>query len=115
MANITYSLGGTSFDAVPEEMVDKSEAAVRSDATLGRGILHTVGVGKGRIVLKGKYMTVGVRSAILVLHENCVETGTSVVFNDGYTDRNVLIEGFGTVPIVGKTEGYGFRIELVVV
>ena len=96
-------------------MEDSLKAVVRSDATLGRGVLHSIGVGKGRVVLKGKYMTTPVRTAIVALYENCVATGTTVVFNDGYTDRDVLIEKIEAVPIVGKTEGYSFRIELVVV
>ena len=115
MANITYSLGGTSFDAVPEKMDRVLDLPVRSEATLGRGIVHVVGIGKESIVLTGKYMTGSVKSAIEALYEACESTGATSVFNDGSTERNVLIKKFETTPIVGKTEGFGFRIELVVV
>jgi hypothetical protein len=37
------------------------------------------------------------------------------VFNDGYEDRSVLIRAFETVPLIGRTEGFSFRIELVVI
>jgi hypothetical protein len=114
MANITYSLGGTSFDAVPEKMERSLDLPVRSEATLGRGMVHVVGIGKESIVLTGKYMTGNVKSAIETLYEACESTGATSIFNDGIANRNVLITKFETTPIVGKTEGYGFRIELVV-
>ena len=115
MPDITYSIGGTSFNAVPETMDDSRKVPVRSEATVGRGLIHTVGVDRNLIVLKGRYMTKAVRDAIIVMFEACSDTGASVVFNDGYGDRDVLIREFEVEPIVGKTEGYGFRIELVVV
>jgi len=111
MPDITYSLGETSFNAVPERLDLKRQMPVVSESTLARGIVHTVGVGRENIVLVGKYMTVAVKTAIDALYE----TGSSVVFNNGYAEMDVLIAGFETSPIVGKTEGYGFRIELVVV
>jgi hypothetical protein len=115
MSNITYSLGGTSFDAVPEKMDRILDLPVTSEATLGRGKVHVVGVGDETIVLRGKYMTTGVRNAIETLYDSCELTGATFLFNDGSTDRNVLIKSFETTPIVGVTEGFGFRIELVVV
>jgi 2-methylisocitrate lyase-like PEP mutase family enzyme len=115
MANITYNLGGTSFDAVPERMDRILDLPVASEATLGRAMVHVVGIGRETIVLTGKYMSANVRSAIETLYEACEETGATAVFNDGVTDRNVLIRKFEAVPIVGKTEGFGFRIELIVI
>ncbi len=115
MPNITYSLGETSFDAVPESLDLKRELPVTSESTLARGIVHSVGTGRENIVLVGKYMTVAVKNAIETLFEGCCDTGASVVLDDGYTECDVLIKGFETSPIVGKTEGYSFRIELVVV
>lgn len=115
MANITYSLGETGFDAVPERMDRKLDLPVTSEATLGRGKVHVVGIGNETIVLVGKYMSGDVKDAIETLYEACESTGATVVFNDGATDRDVLIRSFETTPIVGKTVGFGFRIELVVV
>ena len=115
MPEITYSIGGTGFNAVPEKMDDSRKLPVRSEATVGRGLIHSVGVDRNLIVLKGRYMTKAVRDAIIVLFDACSDTGASVVFNDGYADRNVLIKDFEVEPIVGKTEGYSFRLELVVV
>jgi len=115
MPNITYSLGGTSFTAVPKSMDDARKLPVRSEATLGRGLIHSIGVDKNIVILKGQYMTKAVRDAILVLFTNCSDTGTSAVFNDGYTDRDVLIEKFAVEPIVGSTEGYSFTLKLVIV
>jgi hypothetical protein len=48
------------------------------------------------------------------LFDQCAESGEPVVFNDGYADRNALIRSFKTIPIVGKTEGCAFTIELLV-
>jgi len=115
MPNIRYSLGGTEFDAVPERLDDSLKLPIRTEATLGRARVHVVGVDREEIVLVGRYMTADVRSAIEVLLEECKQTGASAVLNDGYADRDVLIRSFETTPLVGKTEGFSFRIELVVV
>ena len=115
MANITYSLGETSFDAVPEKMDRKLDLPVTSEATLGRGKVHVVGIGNETIFLVGKYMSGAVKDAIETLYEACGSTGATVVFNDGAADRDVLIRLFETSPIVGRTEGFGFRIKLIVV
>ncbi len=115
MPNITYSLGETSFDAVPEILTDTQSLPVKSEATLGRATVHTVGVAGEIVVLVGRYMTTAVRSAIQTLFEACEATGATTVLDDGYVQKDVLIRSFETTPIVGKTEGYGFRIELVVV
>jgi len=112
MADIKYSIGGTAFDAVPEELSAGHELPVRSQATIGRAIVHTVGVARETFVLSGKFMTTSVRSAIRTMHESCEATGQTVVFNDGYTNWNVLIRSFRTTPIIGVTEGYSFRLEL---
>jgi hypothetical protein len=115
MPNITYSLGEVSFNAVPETLTDTGSLPVRSEATLGRAVVHTIGVTGETIVLSGKYMTPDVKASIDAVFDACRETGNPVVFNDGVEERDVLIRSFETTPIVGKTEGYGFRIELAVV
>jgi len=115
MPQITYSLGDTGFDAVPETLVDKQDLAIASEATLGRAVIHSIGAALETVILSGRYMTVSVRDAIIALYDQCKQTGAKVAFNDGYTDRDVLIRSFETVPLVGKTEGYSFRIELVIV
>jgi len=115
MAQITYSLGGTSFDAVPENLSDSRTLAIRSEATIGRAKVHSIGVDEQRVTLSGRYMSPATRDAILTLFQQCRETGATVEFNDGYTDRNVLIHSFETVPLIGKTEGFSFRIELMVI
>ena len=96
-------------------MEDSLLLPVRSQATVGRVMLHSIGTGRAVIVLKGKYMAPSVRTTVQELFDDCESSGATVVFNDGYSDRNVLIKSFETVPIVGKTEGFGFRLELQVV
>ncbi len=115
MPNITYSLGGTGFDAVPEKMDESLSLPVRTEATLGRGKVHVVGVGRETIVLTGKYMSVSVKNAIEAMYESCGDTGATVVFDDDYSQRDVLIGMFETKPLVGVTEGFSFRIELIAV
>ncbi len=115
MPNITYSLGGTSFDAVPEKLDNSLALLIRSEATLGRGVMHTVGVGGETVRLSGKYMTPAVKSAMEALYLACRETGAEAVLDDGYSQRNVLIRSFETTPLIGKTEGFSFSMELVVV
>ena len=115
MADIRYSLGGTEFDAVPETLDDSMDVPVKSEATLGRGLVHSVGVEREKIVLVGKYMSVAVKNAIAALCEACGNTGATAVLDDGYVERDVLVRSFEVTPIVGKTEGYGFRIEMVAV
>jgi len=115
LAETKYSLGGTEFDAVPETMRDLSDLPIREEATIGRGMTHSVGVGRNTIVLEGKYMSTAVKSAIDLLFEACESAGSTAIFNDGATDRNVLIRSFTAVPIIGKTQGYSFRLELSVI
>ena len=115
MADITYSLGGTDFDAVPEILENSLALPISSEASLGRGMLHVVGVGRETVVLTGKYMSTTVKSAIQTLYETCESTGATAVLDDGYVERDVLIRSFETTPLVGKTEGFSFRMELVVV
>jgi hypothetical protein len=115
MPQITYSLGGTSFNAVPETLGDKRELAITSEPTIGRAKVRMIGVAENTIVLAGRFMTKDVRDSIGTLFEQCRETGASAVFNDGYEDRSVLIRAFETVPLIGRTEGFSFRIELVVI
>ena len=115
MPDITYSIGGTDFDAVPETLEDNLHLSIASEATLGRAQVHVVGVAGEVIVLVGKYMTKAVRDAIKVLFDACHETGATTTLDDGYTERTVLIRSFETIPLVGKTEGFSFRLELIVI
>ena len=115
MGKITYSLGGINFDAVPEKLEDLNTLKIASRATLSRAKVISIGTQNRSIVLTGKFISPDLRSQILSLFEECRKTGIPIVFNDGYIDREVLIRSFETVPIVGKTEGYSFKIELVVI
>jgi len=115
MSNITYSIGGVSFNAVPEIMKDLSSIGVNSEATIGKAVIHSTGVAVETIVLSGKYMTQSVKEQIDSIFDAVKETGQPVIFNDGITERDVLIRSFEITPIVGVTEGYGFRMELVAV
>jgi hypothetical protein len=115
MPDITYTLGGTEFDAVPERLECKSDLPVRSETTLGRATLHSVGVSRKAIVLSGQYMSFSVKTAIESMLQSCESTGEPVEFDDGNTTWDAIITSFVTVPLIGKTEGFGFRIELVVV
>lgn len=114
MPQITYSIGGISFDAVPENLEHERRLPVGSQATIGRAMIHTLGVAAEKMTLSGRYMSVSVRSQIQDLFDQCAESGEPVVFNDGYVDRNALIQSFKTIPLVGKTEGCAFTIELLV-
>jgi hypothetical protein len=115
MPKITYSLGETSFDAVPETLIDKRDLAIASEATLGRAVIHSIGSALETMILTGRYMTASVRDAIVVMFDQCKATGGRVAFNDGYVDHDALIRSFEAVPLIGATEGYSFRIELVIV
>jgi hypothetical protein len=115
MPQITYSLGETGFDAVPENLIDNLSLAIAGEATLNRSIIYTIGAAVETVVLKGRYMTAATRDAILGLFSQCRSTGERISFNDGYTDRDVLIRSFETVPLIGATGGYSFQIELIIV
>jgi len=115
MPDITYTLGGTSFDAVPETLTNKNELPVRTESTIARTKIHSVGLIAETIVLTGKYMTAAVKDAIALMLAACEGTGATVVLDDGYSQRNVLISEFETTPIVGQTDGFSFRMKLVAV
>lgn len=113
MNNITYSLGGTSFDAVPQ-MAQSFRTPVRSDATIGRAIVHSIGLSPAGVQLSGEYMSPEVREAVYELFQQSRKTGEPVIFNDGYIEREVIITAFETSPLIGETEGFSFRIELLI-
>ena len=115
MPQITYSLGDTDFDAVPETLVDKRDLAIASEATIGRAMIHSIGAALETVILSGRYMTTSVKESIAGLFDTCRQTGATVTFNDGDIDHDVLIRSFETVPLIGATEGHSFKIELVIV
>jgi hypothetical protein len=115
MPDITYELGDVSFDAVPEDMTDRSRLPVHTDITLGRARLITTGVPNNTISLSGSYMAAETRDSILELFAQCCESGTTFEFNDGYQDRDVLIHSFETTPLIGATEGFSFKLDLIVI
>ena len=115
MPQITYSLDDVDFDAVPETLVDKRDLAIASEATIGRAVIHSIGAALETVILSGRYMSTSVKESIVGLFEQCRLTGAKVAFNDGDVDRDVLIRSFETVPLIGATEGYSFKIELVIV
>jgi len=71
MPDITYTLGGTSFDAVPETLTNKNELPVRTESTIARTKIHSVGLIAETIVLTGKYMTAAVKDAIALMLAAC--------------------------------------------
>ena len=114
MPQITYTLGSTQFDVVPETMIDKEALEISCEATVGRAKVYSIGIADRTIVLQGRYMTLAVRDAIREMLDQCREIGSTVEFDDGFETRNVLIRSFETAPLIGKTEGFSFKIELVV-
>jgi hypothetical protein len=113
MAQTAYTLGSASFDAVPEEMNDVRDLTIRAEATIGRGRVFNIGTAKKNIILSGKYMSQATRDTIIGMFDQCRLTGASASFNDGYGSRQVLIKLFETTPIIGKTQGFSFKIELI--
>jgi len=80
---------------------------VRSEATVGRGLIHTVGVDRNLIVLKGCYITKAVRDAIIIMFDACSDTGASVVFKRRLWRPGCFDKGIRGRADRGKTEGMG--------
>lgn len=114
MPDITYTIGGVPFDAVPDPMRSSRELPVKHETTIGRTSIFTPGLMKDTIVLTGKFMSVSTAGSISAMQDACETNGTTVVFDDSYSQRDVLIKSFETSPIVGVTEGFSFRLVLVV-
>jgi hypothetical protein len=115
MPQITYSLDDIDFDAVPETLVDKRDLAIASEPTIGRAVIHSIGSALETVCLSGRYMSTSVKDSINDLFDQCRLTGSTITFNDGDLDRDVLIRSFETVPLIGATEGHSFKIELVII
>jgi hypothetical protein len=77
-------------------------------------VIHSIGAALETILLSGQYMSTSVKESISELFDTCRQIGTTITFNDGTTDRCVLIRSFETIPLIGATEGYSFKIELVI-
>lgn len=106
MSYTTYTLGGTSFDAVPSESVSENSGLV-TDTTVSKKIIYWIGARTESLTLQCNHMTSTVRDAILALITTQQTNPTPIVFNDGIDTKNVLIASFNTQIVVGIEEPTG--------
>ena len=114
MPNITYSLGGTSFDAVPRQGARTVSVPTTAYITLGRKRLVSLSIPGERLVLIGDYLTESKRASFEALIEQTESSGTKHTFDDSESQRYAIIERFTCEAIVGISEtAYSFEMHLL--
>jgi hypothetical protein len=114
MPDITYSLGGISFDAVPRKGSRELHIPAASRVTIGRKRLLSTSVPGERLVLAGDYLTETTRAQLESLIDQTESDGTLHVFDDGVAQRNAIIESFTYEAIIGISENaYSFEMRLL--
>lgn len=114
MPNITYSLGGISFDAVPRKGARSVAVPMTSRVSVGRKRLVAVSVPGERLILAGEYLTEAKRASFESLIEQTESSGTKHVFDDDITQRYAIIESLTCEAIVGVAEAaYRFEMQLL--
>ena len=115
MANITYSLGGVSFDAVPRKGAQSTEIPAKATLSIGRKRLCSLSVPGRKISLAGEYLTEAKRKSIEALIESTESSGTKHIFDNGEFQHYSIIERFTCESIVGITDAaYSFEIDLLI-
>jgi hypothetical protein len=114
MPNITYSLGGVSFDAVPRTGKRGIEAYTKSKVSIGRKRLCSLSVPGTKVSLAGDYLTEEKRASLEALIDQTETSGTKHVFDNGEEQHYAIIERFTCEAIVGITDAvYSFEMELL--
>ena len=115
MSNITYSLGGVSFDAVPREGTQSTEIPAKAKVSIGRKRLCSLSVPGRKVGLAGDYLTEAKRESLEALIESTESSGTKHVFDNGESQHYSIIERFTCEAIVGITDAaYSFEIDLLI-
>ena len=114
MPNITYSLGGVSFDAVPRKGVRAIEVPAVTKVSLGRKRLCSLSVPGAQVTLAGDYLTEAKRASLEALIDQTESSGTKHSFDNGEDQYYAVIERFTCEAIVGITDAaYSFEIDLL--
>jgi hypothetical protein len=114
MPDITYSLGGVSFDAVPRKGARTIAVPNTAYVSIGRNRLVSLSVPGESLILAGDYLTETKRASLEALIEQTESSGTKHVFDDGESQRYAIIERFTCEAIVGITEAaYSFEMHLI--
>ncbi len=114
MPNITYSLGGVSFDAVPRKGARSVTVPLNSQVSIGRRQLVATSVPGERLILAGDYLTETTRASFEGLIEQTESSGAKHIFDDDITQRYAVIERLTCEAIVGIAESaYRFEMQLL--
>jgi hypothetical protein len=114
MPDITYSLGGVNFDAVPRKGARTIDIPAKPHVTLGRKRLYALSVAGERLHLDGDYLTESKRASLEALIAQTESSGTKHIFDDGYTQYYAVIERFTCEAIVGISDAaYRFEMDLL--
>lgn len=115
MPNITYSLGGVSFDAVPRKGAQSTEIPAKATVSIGRKRLCSLSVPGRKVGLAGDYLTGAKRDSLEALIESTESSGTKHIFDNGESQHYSIIERFTCEAIVGITDAaYSFEIDLLI-
>ena len=114
MADITYSIGGIDFDAVPRKGNRTLQISAKSHVSLGRKRLIAISPPGERVFLKGDYLTEATRASLEALLAQTESSGTKHTFDNGEAQYLAIIERFSCEAIVGITEAaYKFEMDLL--
>ena len=114
MPNITYSLGGVSFDAVPRKGARTIAVPGSAYVSIGRKRLVSLSIPGERLSLVGDYLTDATRASLEALIEQTESSGTKHIFDDGEYECYSVIERFTCEAIVGCAEtAYKFEMQLL--
>jgi hypothetical protein len=114
MPNITYSLGGISFDAVPRRGIRTIDIPNTAYVSIGRKRLVSLSAPNERLILAGDYLTEATRASLEALIEQTESSGAKHTFDDGASQRYAIIERFSCEAIVGCVESaYKFEMQLL--
>ena len=114
MPNITYILGGISFNAVPRKGQRSIGIKTRRHVTLGRKNLYALSIPGESLSLEGDYLTESKRAQFEALIEATESSGTKHIFDDDVSQRYAIIERFNCETIVGRSEAaYRFEMDLL--
>jgi hypothetical protein len=114
MPDITYSIGGVDFDAVPRKGARTLEVPSMAHATLARKRLYALCVPAESVRLAGDYLTETTRASLEALIHQTESSGTKHVFDDGESQYYAVIERFTCEAIIGITDAaYRFEMDLL--
>lgn len=113
MAGITCKLGDISFDYIPEIIQVGDAVLLHSAPTISGAVINEFGLEKNVITIEGKYISEAVRGQILALYESCKSDASATVFDSGFGLFDVLITDVTFSPVIGKSDGYSYKITMM--